>query len=888
MQKTKSSGAQTFVAPIANTGTQTRARSNSASQPGDLSGSVDALVRAAKADSTDDVLALVGDDVVVDYVDAEDEDDEQRRAACQGTTSEDAVTSGGETEDEEVYFGKVTVLLPKQRADFVPSGKAASPLGRCAEVSPERESSEQSTAELDEAARTIHRLKRELDELRTTSTLRERELNSIVDSCRVAIKAEFQREYKKREEDSRRSIEALERNVQQLKDIIAKRDETIREKLALLQQHAEIVDEAKRERDRTWMVVEGNLKSELAKLRLEKEKLRFGAEVAGHRNDTAAAGLATLEQRAHAAEQAWHAAALRQLSNAEELARQSVANEAELAAMAVSVAARQLQRLDDYHTIRSEERWSSIYEMLLEALQYNGEEGLERLRELQLKRGRRHLSPHRTVDTALDADITLSAAERMIDDLILLRATQWRELQAQKFRDEAERDGLLTALQESISEWYRQMAELERTAESRLLHLSMQHGTSSRILDLCNKRLAEQAPVRAAGRASHRVVEALVEEHSATQEALTKQLRAVEAQLEEAKRVNMSEEALRLKQQCTKLEHENTTLTRESAKLRSQLSALQQACKATEDDTSSRMVAFANSTREIEDLRRRLGSIDAEHRGTIATLTARCDDSEKHVRKLKQSLQEAQEAQGALQKKSETLQLQLGSLKEKYAQDRTDEVVTRVNVRLAKTADGSASASFPSTDPRDTERLQQQVLLLRRENDALTRRLDSALAEASHAEEQRKQAIERTLALMAQEDAAPKREQALLSTKAEIDKRLKELDEREAALQRRAADVERREAMLSRQKHPGALLTPRAATSTSTTSAAVGPVTSLLGSRQSSAARTPVDSVIQLASVGDSAAKAAAAVRLAPIIHRPLQLVATPSTETAHPQKFSL
>jgi hypothetical protein len=91
------------------------------------------------------------------------------------------------------------------------------------------------------------------------------------------------------------------------------------------------------------------------------------------------------------------------------------------------------------------------------------------------------------------------------------------------------------------------------------------------------------------------------------------------------------------------------------------------------------------------------------------------------------------------------------------------------------------------------------MLLLRRENDNLSRRLDSALAEVAHSEEQRKEALEKYLQLIAAEDAAPKRKQQLMEEKFDLDREAQLLKQRERQLDQRTLELDRKEAELTRQ-----------------------------------------------------------------------------------------
>lgn len=867
---------QTALNTVTNAAAQTRSTS-AATVPSFLvpcsGGVADALLAVPRrANDTESVLELVGDDVVVDYTDDVRPTADHPSSASYGEDEED----GGVLSDNEIVsFGHGRVVsIPRRRTNRSCSTSGSpSPLRRRSSpaISLDRAGDSQhavpSHVDSDETARTTARLQRSLEDLRTASTLREKELNSIVENCRTAIRGEFVREWTSKEASYNKQIQDLERTVQQLKDVLVKRDETIREKQLLLSQQADIVDEAKRERDRHWMVVEGQLKSEVARLQRDKEKMRFDVEVAQNRTATVASAVQMTTARAEASERMWERELLRNVQVSEEMLRHAIEERATDVLVGIVHAASQVQRLDDYHTIRSEERWERIQSMLEPALQYNGEEGLARLVATAPRRP--------STDPLVDQDLITTVAEVTIHELIHKRATEWCNLQASWERDAAARDALLGELHDRVALYKQQMEEFQTASNERLAQMAQRCATSEAVLAASAAKISSGALRRARSKATGDVLDDLVREHELAMAQTTMDLKKTREELEEAKRLNMVEEALALRGTVAALESDRNGLARTVATVQAQLRTLEAASRDMASGVTESRARQQEISSQLEQALSRLAAAEQLHHDESIAQRKRVEELEAACKRGQLQLQDALDEQRMIQLRCESLVQQNNSLKDKFVADKTEEVVARVNRKLvADLPQKGDSRSAPTTAHQpapEVERLQQKVLMLRRENDALVQRLDSALAEASHAEEHRQHALERTLSMMAQDDAAPKREQLLMAQRAELEGYAKQLGERESILAHRALELERRESLLGRH---GAM--PPSVASAPRHTKQIGPVTP----RQQATASADSE---RNAAVGKNTN-----VRLAPISLRPVAASAPSDRSDMNPQKYVL
>ncbi|CUG01131.1 Hypothetical protein, putative [Bodo saltans] len=866
----RSLSTQTAVNTVTSAGVQTKPTSRLSYVLPSSGGVAEGLLLQPRTD-TESVLALVGEDIVVDYADDDSNAPEyrtQRLGSDQRSSEEEGDVGDHTTEATElVSFGHGRVVsLPKRRQSRNDSISSASPIARRMSPSPERSSVVTdasprvvvvpSNVDADEAARRIIRLEQDLDQLRVASTLREKELNSIVENCRTAIRGELEREWNRKETAFLKTIEGLERTAQQLKDVLVKRDETIRDKAALLRQQDELIDEAKRQRDRHWMVVEGQLKSEVARLQRDKEKMRFDVEVASNHSSAFASAVTTVEARAATAERMWEDKRLRREVIAEDTARQFLEEHALSLLDAIRSASAQVQRLDDYHTIRSEERWERIHSMLEPALRYNGQEGLDALLAAAPRRP--------STDPLVDQDLVTSIAEVTIHDLIHSRAVEWRELQAAQEQDAAARDQQVARLSASVDVHREQLVDLQAAYDERLNQMTQRCSTAEAVLATAAAKISSGASRRAKDKATGDVLDELVREHEVALGSVSAELRETRLELEDVKRRNMVEEALALRGKLTTVEADRTGLARTAATLQAQLRTLEATSREMSGGVVESQGRVQELTGELERVRHQLTTTEEKSRETIIQLRKRNDELETDANRCRLQLQSARDDQQLLQRRNDTLVQQNASLKEKFVADKTEEVVARVNRKLSQVD----ISHVPTASHQDVERLQQKVLMLRKENDALAHRLDSALAEASHAEEQRQHALQRTLGMMAMDDAAPKREQLLMAQKSELDTYAKQLAAKEEFLAHRALEIERRESHVGRHAAASA-------------HGPLGIVSSIVQQQQTSSAEGS-----ESGSARREAARKGAAVRLAPISLRPVASSTPSDRSDANPQKY--
>jgi hypothetical protein len=225
------------------------------------------------------------------------------------------------------------------------------------------------------------------------------------------------------------------------------------------------------------------------------------------------------------------------------------------------------------------------------------------------------------------------------------------------------------------------------------------------------------------------------------------------------------------------------------------------------------------------------------------------------------------------------LERSIDSLKEKYLAE-----VAGQQSRQATAATGGESHSGSEVDG-----LREKVVVMRRQTDALSKKLDGALAEASHSEEVRLRTVTRCLAMMSAEDAAPRREQVILSEQMQLQREQKALEAREAEYLAKQSLLERKEMTLRRTSQPvrptGGVLPSIANPGASTSGQLVVSASQELFGGVDSSSCGIVRRPSATSSAGSSAGSSAphAAMKLAPLSQRPPSLT-EPMVE--HPQRL--
>ena len=772
------------------------------------------------------------DDDVVEYTDTN---------TAEGTCN--TGESDVDDDDQVLAIGpsRLTVLLP-QGSKPNTSKKVAGP------------SSVQSDLEVDGLHAQIKHLQAQLDDQRNATVLRERELHSIVDSCRSAFEQDFNARPSKIDGDRAQQAEGLHRTIRTLHEAIGKLEATVSEKDELISQHEKITADTVREKCRDWKLVEASLQMELGRMRGEREKTRFEAEVAEHRGRNHLIEAKTLAIRAHEAEVRWNERAVVDIVAAEDRERES----AEALALASLSAIRDIcvscAGNVDFVVQKNKEQWTETLTTAARVLLPSVDEG-ERTALL---------------DSAYSRDkLVYSGSKVFLRILDRVSLAQEAESERQKFYEQ-DTEQRLRSLQAEVAMWHETLDGVRKAADTRLEKLAMRCSSVEKV----SQSLAEKSDVFSKKRADHKahstVLDDLVAEHSAETEAMSREIKLLRQENDLLRITNKITEADELLRKLQRSEAALKLSQQENGQLRIKVSTLESTCETMENGSRRHFATLESAQQELSTFRLRMDSREAAHEKEIEQLKIRDSLSREEIAELKRLSRLQDEVVKNQVAKIQSLEKSTETLREKYLQD-----IEGAAGRM-RSSSGTASGADDGQESLEVVALRQKVLLMKRENDALTRKLDAALAEASHAEEHRLGTVNRCLSMMAAEDAAPRREQLIIGQQMQLQRDIKALEAREAELQLKQAALERKESAAKRALLPRSL-------------SLRGDVTAPLPAERSA---TEVPSAAQemgsgrQSSAGSNTSSSAyrVPVKLAPLTQRPPQ---QSEATVEHPQKLT-
>ncbi len=669
-----------------------------------------------------------------------------------------------EEPEVEVAFG------PGGQSIFLPQRKNESNYSRWGlpgAQAPPQQQEFHSDAEVAHLQAEVKQLRKQLDDFHNGTVLREKELHSIVESCRTAFENDFANKLAKADADRAQNLEGLHRTIRSLHEAIANLEETVAKKDEIILSHEKLTTEAVREKCREWKLVEASLQMELGRMRGEREKIRFEAELAEHRGRGNLIEAKTLAARAHDAEQRWFDAQRLSLVRTEHCERDLIANAAReslsgLIELCISVA-------DGVNAVVQHNRgqWIEVIghatKSLLPTVTDEERAGL--------------------VDSAFSHSKTLFHGSKVFAKIVdRIGLAQEAETERQRFY-ERDTQQKLQGLQSEAHLWNETLDGVRKAAETRLEKLAMRCSSIEKV----SQRLVEKSDVFAKKRADHKarssVLDDLVAEHAAETEEMSQEIKRLRQENESLRITNKITEAEELHRKLQKSEALLKAASQENGQLRMKVGTLESTCENMDNGIRHHFSALEKAQLELATVRARMEDRESAHAKVI-------DDFRHMERQLQGEISELRKtcSQNDDQMKQQTSKIQflekaMEMLKEKYLRE----------VEGAAMQSKRAAESSTAEDSAEVVALRQKVLMMKRENDALSRKLDGALAEASHSEEHRLGTVTRCLAMMAAEDAAPRREQLIIGQQMQLLRDQKALEAREAEILARQALVERKD-----------------------------------------------------------------------------------------------
>ena len=427
--------------------------------------------------------------------------------------------------------------------------------------------------------------------------------------------------------------------------------------------------------------------------------------------------------------------------------------------------------------------------------------------------------------------ITRTALQLRAERAIRGAMQQWDAEALEKAKEIAQLKESLAAAVAGLKARGDDLTQLEGLFDLKLRHLRDRMQCAEAYVETCRRKLHDTAGQRVVRRARDRTLDDVIASH----EEEVAELKRTIATLEDTERLHRHTNKIdafvdldrRHQAAVAELSQCRATLTTET-RLRAALEvtaadAEGRAYRLHQDNVALRSSA-AETARTIAILRAESTERDDYYQQDHARLTA---ETQHLMAERGQLIEEATEAR----RRITSLERKCIALEAKAADATVD--ATKANVRLAAAvhkaldavryeapvapgapverqggdagggettttaADGGSVEEGQGDDTASTaaivRHLDNQLLVTRRDNAILRRRLDEAIAEVSAAEARRGAAVERSLALLTRQDAAPRREVSLLQQGTELAKLEQALNEREAVLQRREVELEKKE-----------------------------------------------------------------------------------------------
>ena len=588
---------------------------------------------------------------------------------------------------------------------------------------------------------------------------REQELESLLRGSQRAFQMERDAKIGEVSASYSTQLHQKELTISNLEKVLVQKDAIIAEQAAMLSHGTEKLEEIVRKEKQHTLEVDGERKSEISRLRGEKEKDRLRREGLQSQLSSMAESNKLLLERASAAEERWHRAYCFQLMMAESREREAIED----------CAHSSFNLLKHYqeNMLASERGKAKCLSDFEDHVMTTVRESIP----ADEFRGYFELDSVRDIPKALD-QIKCIHIQKLAE-----RETAAAGMLAEMGRFDVE-----------VKEINLRFSTFEEAAERKIRHVQERSEHLRRKLAMYEER---EKTVSRSARAEGVVLDSLLSEYDADRQMMKTRIAQLEEDVRHYKLVNKASEAEDWQRKAELATRDVIELRDERSVLRAQVNALQSEAK----NHDQQCAELSRCVRELKDS---IKSQEVEQSSAMEELRSRLAAAQDAERKASRSDANALRDCAVLSEKVESLERQLETAQHSLELLRARWLEFEREPPSRQSHNEERNCSQTTLDDERHKELEHKVLLLKKERDTLRRQIDAANAEVAASEERRSNTMDRYLKLLSAIDAAPRREQAIQEQLFDIQRAESELGKKKEALDRRALEIERKEAQITR------------------------------------------------------------------------------------------